>query len=276
MGKPKQYWSARYFSKETNSLELIENRSTLTKNCVQPDAECCFPQHMSIHSIDTSNTSFEKLIPVRPQPIYNIGRNLNISDLEVTSVPFTLPNICSREEPINKRGATRLDTTISVPLATGDPGNHPNRFGSPQYVRNHLSNIEITRIHAPEPNSVNGVSIVSAPQKLRYNTYCLQNLADQHIDNFAINDEPRLLKINQYTPECISTPQYASISTSVIGVPTVSAPEKLRCNTISKQEHTVQHSESSTANGKSDFEGISAKSKSIKKGNSALSRGKRG
>ena len=184
MGKPKKQWCKRYLdAKENHNYEESTYSSTRTKVFVTCDTTSQIPQCQTSHTVQTPTPWIEKLIPVRPKPLYNIGRDLNRTDLDVTPLKCRIPLTVPSEEPYHNNTPERVDSTTSASFIGFETEKRFHKFDPLQYVENHLSNIEITRIHALEPTSVNTIPQSNPPEAWMCNTV-------QH-HNDSVQQEPK-------------------------------------------------------------------------------------
>ena len=157
--KPKKAWSSRYYHDDQhvlntpprgNDYERHEPRTLLFDN---RDTECNLPCNIGEAS-STSSGSATKLMPLKPQPTYNVGQDLTKPDLEVTSLRFmnlaTNPNVAepSFVHPYSTLHSNAIGNSF---VGNQQPYIYKNNIDAIHYVTNHLSNIEITRVQGIEP-----------------------------------------------------------------------------------------------------------------------------
>ena len=185
MGKPKKIWYRRYLdAKENHNNEESPYSSPRTKISVPCDTTSQIPLCQSPYTVQTPNIWVEKLIPVRPKPLYNIGRDLNRPDLDATSLEYMTPLTVPPEETFHNDTSNRVDSTTSASIIECEAEKRFHKFDPLQYVTNHLSNIEITRIHALEPPS-----IVNAIPQPNPSEAWMCNINHHHND--SVQQEPK-------------------------------------------------------------------------------------
>jgi len=242
--KPKQYWSKRYWNGK-----VVENGEALRNSNVQLDVSEPHDEthivrqlekessqiyrdkkedHKSTNTIDIQNIHSDKLLPLRPKPTYNIGRDLNMPDLQITplkctnshsyTTPEPVDDYQQRSPPISTTYPTRkpveeyqtrnsilhayptidpvdkyqlmnLHVTSNLPYIVNNPVSPSHNIDALRYVTNHLSNIEITRIHGQESPCVNILHESGTPEMLTYDTQCQQTLYQQ--PNRQVSDKLR-------------------------------------------------------------------------------------
>ena len=164
----------------------------------------------SINAVETHYMHYDKSLPLRPKPTYSIGRDLNMPDLEITplrcadsysyptseqieqyqqggppiSIPYptpepiedyppnilVLPNLQTQDHIDDCQPRSLHGTLSTLPYTLNNPVSSSQNIDALHYVTNHLSNIEITRIHAQESPSVDRLQESGNPE-----TFC-QNI----------------------------------------------------------------------------------------------------
>ena len=172
-----------------NVYERHEPRPSIFEN---HDAESNLPCNIAEASSTLSGSAATKLMPLKPQPTYNVGQDLREPDSEVTSLRFlSLPyNPKVAEQPafvhpyVHPVHSNAIDNNFSF-VGDRQPYMYKNNIDAIHYVTNHLSNIEITRVQGIEPiTSSNGTY---NPKTQNYNT-------PNYLPEVTIRD--RVLSIN--------------------------------------------------------------------------------
>ena len=182
MGKPKQTWSRRYLKNKdfnaskglrenweethnlpspdtTNNTALYEEKQPQPVFCIQPD------DHLTLAAV--SQSPAQKQIPLRPTPTYNTGTNLNVSDTKIPPLLGAVPHIYPSVQTVLENHPTRLESTTHFQFSPNQQQANPCwNFDVVHYVTNHLSNIEITRVHAQQQDSVTHRPSIVAPRSI--------------------------------------------------------------------------------------------------------------
>lgn len=151
MRTPKKLWCKRY-AKENTYFGESTMTSTQPKDVAIRSTSCHTSECQSCLPVQMPNTRSGKLLPCRPTPLYNIGRDLNMPNLDVTPLNFNIPHR-------NSCGGNFLNNdSNSVHTSTNDSLMGADKCDPLHYLQNRLSNIEVTLVPSPDPKRVNQIS----------------------------------------------------------------------------------------------------------------------
>ena len=196
--KPKKAWSSRYYHDDQHVLNTPPRGNVYERHEPRPllfenrDTKCNAPCYIAEAS-STSSGSAPKLMPLKPQPTYNVGQDLTKPDLEVTSLRFmnlaTNPEVAepSFVHPYSILHSNAIGNNLSF-VGNRQPHMYKNNIDAIHYVTNHLSNIEITRVQGIEP-----ISSSNPTYNPNYSSYTTPN----HLPQIPSRDQVLGMKSSQ-------------------------------------------------------------------------------
>ena len=190
-----RYYHDDQHVQDTPPTKNVCERQDLPRHLIfDHDTEDKLPCNIAEAS-STSSGSATKFMPLKPQPTYNVGQDLNKPDLQVTSLRFmnlaTNPRVAEPPfvHPLHVHPPVHSNAIHNnfnfVGADRQQPYMYKNNIDAIHYVTNHLSNIEITRVQGIEP-----ITASNGTYNPNYSNYNTQN----HLPQITSRDQ--VLTIN--------------------------------------------------------------------------------